>query len=117
MKRWHVVVAVLFFVLNSACSKKDGPAPDKEEQWDYSADAYLKDSTLYYTKLLSLWQNYIDPRNINDILDSNKVRAITKNFEDSESVLDYLIGQTPTGVKQSAYRPIQLYRQRGCRER
>lgn len=98
MKRWHVVVAVLFFVLNSACSKKDGPAPDKEEQWDYSAEAYLKDSTLYYTKLLSLWQNYIDPRNINDILDSNKVRAITKNFEDSESVLDYLIGQTPTGV-------------------
>ena len=75
-----------------SCEKDNGP---EVLTWDNSAEAYLKDSTLYITKLLSLWQDKIVPADINDILDSNKVRTITAPYETAEDLLGYLTSLTP----------------------
>src|SRR5690606_1342273 len=73
------------------------------KNWDKSPEAYLRDSTLYLTKLLSLWQEIIVPSNINDILDTVKVRRITKDYDKAEDLLDYLIGLTPKDSKGQPY--------------
>lgn len=94
MRRLPLVLLGLLFFVTMSCDKKDSPEPE-EEKWDSSPEAYLKDTTLYYTKLLSLWQESILPANINDIVDSVKVRNITKNHQTAEELLDYLIAMTP----------------------
>lgn len=96
MKRLSLAILALLFFVTISCDKKNDPTPDPQgNNWDASPEAYLKDTTLYYTKLLSLWQESILPSNINDLVDSVKVRNITKNHETAEDVLDYLIGMTP----------------------
>lgn len=103
MKRFHLSTLLLLLIIIFSCDKKDSPSPEEKPKWDYSSEAYLKDSTLYLTKLLSLWQGSIVPANINDILDSVKVRNITKDYEKAENVLDYLIGMTPKDAQGKPY--------------
>jgi carboxyl-terminal processing protease len=105
MKRLIFHLSLLVSISIYSCEKTSTPTPEPEPEpvvpsndWDSSAEAYLKDSTLYITKLLSLWQNNIVPANINDLLDSVKVRNITKNYDKAEDVLNYLIGLTPKDV-------------------
>ena len=108
MKNFLLFLSVLTTLFIVSCDKKSAPEPEPETElpgkdWDTSPEAYLKDSTLYFTKLLSLWQNSILPTNLNDILDSTKVRAITKNHDKAEDVLDYLIGMTPKDAAGDPY--------------
>lgn len=97
MKRIIYIIPILILGI-LGCKKSDAPFETDTEilsNWNYSAEAYLKDSTLYFTKLLSLWQENIIPTNVNDIVDSVKVRDITKNYNKAEDVLAYLISLTP----------------------
>ena len=109
--RHYSYILLTFFLINllGSCSKKiDGPEGEEvDNTFDKSDESYLKDSTLYYTKLLSLWQDYIIPRNVNDILDSMKVRSITKNFDKAEDVLDNLVSLTP--IDPSSNKPIDRF--------
>ena len=97
MKRFRYIFPLFIILALASCKKKDGPGDvdPVKNTWDYSSEAYLKDSTLYLTKLLSLWQDRIIPSNINDIVDSVKVRNITKEYKTAEDVLDYLTSLTP----------------------
>lgn len=101
MKKYLLLLLGICAVVFYSCEKKDTePSTQTEteqtdDHWDLSAESYLKDSTLYITKLYSLWQDYISPANINDILDSTKLRAITSEFENAEQVMAYLTAQTP----------------------
>lgn len=113
MKGLLFTLSLIAFITLNSCEKTSTPTPEPEPEpvgpsnnWDRSAEAYLKDSTLYFTKLFSLWQNNIVPANINDLLDSVKVRNITKNYEKAENVLDYLIGMTP---KDALGKPIDRF--------
>ncbi|MCA5004307.1 S41 family peptidase [Sphingobacterium bovistauri] len=103
MKRFLYTLSIITAFLIYSCDKKDSPNPDNNNEWDTSAEAYLKDSTLYITKLVSLWQDYIIPANINDIADSVKVRNITKNQPTADSTLNYLIGLTPKDASGNPY--------------
>ena len=97
MKRIIYIIPILILGI-FGCKKKDAPFETDQEilsSWNYSSESYLKDSTLYFTKLLSLWQNNIVPSQVNDILDSIKVRRITKDYDKAENVLEYLINMTP----------------------
>jgi len=111
MKRLLYTLSLISFITFGSCEKTKAPEPEPDpivpsNQWDISAEAYLKDSTLYFTKLFSLWQNDIVPANINDLLDSVKVRNITKKYDKAENVLDYLIGLTP---KDAAGAPLDRF--------
>lgn len=87
------VLVVLSF---SACKKKTvEPIIDGEEL--FVKEDTIKDSVFYYTKMLSLWQDYLPPRNLNDIDDSKLVRSYTKDYETGEKVLEWLKGLTKTG--------------------
>lgn len=114
MRRCSYILFVFILInLFGSCSKKvEGPtgeeivSPD-DNSFDKSDESYLKDSTLYYTKLLSLWQDYIIPRNVNDILDSIKVRSITKGYSKAEDVLGYLVSLTP--MDPTSNKPIDRF--------
>jgi carboxyl-terminal processing protease len=108
MRRILYVIPFLFLLALSC--EKDNTSPTKTDtdqeiikNWDKSPEAYLRDSTLYLTKLLSLWQESIVPSNINDILDTVKVRRITKDYDKAEDLLDYLTGLTPKDSKGQPY--------------
>ncbi|TCV19021.1 C-terminal processing protease CtpA/Prc [Sphingobacterium alimentarium] len=95
MKRLAVATLSLLLFVTMSCDKNDNPTPEPTNKWDTSPEAYLKDTTLYWTKVLSLWQDNIIPANINDVMDSVKVRNITKDFQTAEALLEHLIGMTP----------------------
>ncbi|WP_159633218.1 S41 family peptidase [Sphingobacterium composti Ten et al. 2007 non Yoo et al. 2007] len=96
MNRLIYLIPIIFIGLLS-CKKNETYESDAEilSNWNYSSESYLKDSTLYITKLVSLWQENIHPKNINDLVDSVKVRRFTKEFDMAEDVLDNLIQMTP----------------------
>lgn len=89
MKKLLILLTTCFSVGLFSCEKDD------TNRWDYSAEAYLKDSTLYITKLVSLWQDNIVPARLNDIIDSVKVRNLTQSYKNAEDVLENLIALTP----------------------
>lgn len=95
MKRLAVATLSLLLFVTMSCDKNDNPTPEPTNKWDTSPEAYLRDTTLYWTKVLSLWQDNIIPANINDVMDSVKVRNITKDFQTAEALLEHLIGMTP----------------------
>lgn len=99
---------LLIVALSYACSKNDPFTPVDPPKAEVSSDEdYLKDSVVYYTKLLSLWQDYIVPRNVNDILDSTKLREISKPYKTAEDVLEYLVSLTP--IDPNTNQPIDRY--------
>ena len=99
---------LMLIVLSYACSKKDPFEPvDPPVVVGSTDEDYLKDSVVYYTKLLSLWQDYIVPRNVNDILDSTKLREVSKPYQTAEDVLNYLTSLTP--IDPTTNKPIDRY--------
>lgn len=86
---------LLFFTLIfgfSAC-KKEIENPEKIDH-DTKEDL-IKDSVFYYTKFLSLWQEYMPPRNVDDILRQDVLRKYTQAFSSGEEVLYSLVKLTP----------------------
>lgn len=96
----------LLFILSSfgtmlSC-KKDSPADPEEPGIDKSKtylsdekESKLRDSVWYYYKVMSLWEEYIPPRDINKIDEDGYLRDnFTQYFQKSEDVLDYLMGLT-----------------------
>lgn len=100
MKKIIYILPLILLTIFS-CKKNDSYESDAEilSSWNYSSESYLKDSTLYLTKLISLWQENIHPKNINDLLDSVEVRRFTKKYDKAEDVLDNLIKMTPKEPK------------------
>lgn len=94
-------------VIGAAIGCKKDRLPEEENNWSIADESYLKDSTLFYTKLLSLWQDYIIPRNIGDIQDSTVLRSLTQKYETAEDVLDYLVSLTPNDPNSN--KPIDRY--------
>lgn len=94
--------------MSYSCSKNQPIDPIQPPVVVGSTDEdYLKDSVVYYTKLLSLWQDYIVPRNVNDILDSTRLREISKPYKTAEDVLNYLTSLTP--IDPATNSPIDRY--------
>lgn len=99
-KGWSQIGMCLLIVCLVAC-KKDVKTPEDSEikppQTDraYESDAYenlVKDSVFYYTKLFSLWQDELPPKNINDLEKEGYIRQnYTRYFERGEYVLDWMI--------------------------
>src|SRR5699024_2068949 len=88
-----IATGVFFF---SSCKKEIGGS-DQAEDCEYNndvAELELKDSVHYYTKLLSLWQDELLPRNINDIDKEGVLRKLTAPYCRAEDVLEWLKGQT-----------------------
>ncbi len=92
-----------------AC-KKANVQPETEppvEEVIENDESFLKDSTLFYMKLLSLWQDYIIPRNVNSIEDATVLRSLTKKYDTAEDVLNYLTSLTPVDL--GTGKPIDRY--------
>ncbi len=101
-RRWSWIGIFLLIASFTAC-KKDVKTPDnndgeiKPPQTDktYETDAFenlVKDSVFYYTKLFSLWQDDLPPKNINDMLKENYIRQnYTRYFQRGENVLDWMV--------------------------
>ncbi len=99
-KRWSWVGALLLVAAFAAC-KKDVKDPYKGEvkppqtSKTYETDAVenlVKDSIFYYTKLFSLWQDKLPPKNINDLDKKDYIRHnYTRYFPRGEDVLDWMV--------------------------
>lgn len=95
MKRYLAYFTLLFLIVATVGCKKDRFTPKDDETVVVTDESYIKDSTLYYTKLLSLWQDYLIPRNLGDLNKSDILRSLTQKYETAEDVLDYLVSLTP----------------------
>ncbi|MBE8720107.1 S41 family peptidase [Sphingobacterium pedocola] len=118
MKKFFALLFILGSFGSMLSCKKDSPAsPDEgvvetgiDKGKTYLSDESenkLRDSVWYFYKVLSLWEEYIPPRDINRIDEDGYLREnFTQYFERSENVLDYLMGLTkidPSGA------PIDRY--------
>lgn len=103
---------LFFFILIvsfSACKKeiKNPGKIDPEVVEPDTKENLIKDSVFYYTKLLSLWQEYMPPRNVDDILKQDVLRKYTQEFSSGEEVLFSLLKLTPKDP--STNRPIDRF--------
>jgi len=110
MKRYLPIVVFLSLILGFSACKKDNVKPnipEPEEEEVFTKEDTIKDSVFYYAKLLSLWQDYLLPRNINDLLKEGVVRSYTKHYKNAEEVLDAQLALTPTDP--SSGKPIDRF--------
>ncbi|MGO1242545.1 MAG: S41 family peptidase [Sphingobacterium sp.] len=101
MKKYIPVTVLMLVLMSFSACKKDstapGPGTDEDKDEILVKEDTLKDSVFYYTKLLSLWQDYLPPRNLNDIEDEELVRSYTRDYESAEDVLEWLKDLTRAG--------------------
>lgn len=99
MKKYLPLTFVMLLLLAFSACKKENTIPDTDDDDDEIAvkEDTIKDSVFYYSKMLSLWQDYLPPRNLDDIDDAELVRSYTKNYETAEEVLEWLKGLTKSG--------------------
>lgn len=110
MRRIVAYITFLVLLASFVGCKKDRIERDEEipKVEDVETDeSFIKDSTLYYMKLLSLWQEYLIPRNVNDISTPSTLRSLTKKYETAEDVLDFLVSLTPNDPNTN--KPIDRY--------
>lgn len=110
MRKVLWMLLVLAGVSGVVGCKKDNPKVEPEpvpETVDVSDERYLRDSTVYYMKLLSLWQEYLVPTNVNDILKEDVLYAISKKYKTADEVLDYMTSLTP--IDPTTNKPIDRY--------
>ncbi|GGH05609.1 peptidase S41 [Sphingobacterium alkalisoli] len=115
MKKIATQILILAFLGTMLSCKKDSPPTLDDDGIDKSTtylsnenENKLRDSVWYYYKVLSLWEEYIPPRDINKIDEENYLRNnFTQYFERSENVLSYLMGLTK--VDPSTGEPIDRY--------
>lgn len=98
--------------------KKDAPNLKKDTQIQppqkkevYNSDPkenLIKDSVFYYTKLFSLWQDNMPPKDLNDLNKPDLIRnSYTQYFKRGEDVLDWLVSLTPKNTETGD--PIDRY--------
>lgn len=118
MKRILMYIALCAGISLSVGCKKTAPDLKTDTEIDppqkrnvFNSDpqeSLIKDSVFYYTKLFSLWQDNMPPRDLNDL---NKLDFIRKNytqyFERGEDVLDWLVSLTPKNTETG--KPIDRY--------
>ncbi|MHC8948132.1 S41 family peptidase [Sphingobacterium hungaricum] len=85
-----VFAAIMLFV--SGC-KKD--SVERQTYEDDPKENLLKDSVFYWTKVYSLWETSLPPKDIDDLLIQSTLRDYTKYFETAEDVLESLKALTP----------------------
>ncbi|WP_140937459.1 S41 family peptidase [Sphingobacterium lumbrici] len=114
MKKYvWLILGIGFLGILQSCKKnptkiEDPVEVDKGPESEFEKkEAMLKDSVFYYTKLLSLWQDYMPPRNVNDITNSSILRSYTSKYGTAEDVLDFLIALTPNDP--STNKPIDRF--------
>ncbi|ERJ58271.1 S41 family peptidase [Sphingobacterium paucimobilis] len=110
MKKILSYLVLLAAISFSVGCKKNLVEPKPEEppiEIVEEDELFLKDSTLLYTKLLSLWQDYIIPRNLASLDDPTVLRSLTKNYNTAENVLNYLMGLTP--IDPTTGKPIDRF--------
>ena len=100
MKRIFPVIflSILFFLPISCKKSTNGKITDNEfEECDIKdpLEVQIRDTVFYYTKLFSLWQEYMPPRKVDDILDPDVVQRHARKFCSGEEVLDFMMGLTP----------------------
>lgn len=105
-KNLTYILLFAFLSLWSGC-KKDLPKlkeDDTEIKPPQTSKVYntdlkenvIKDSVFYYTKLFSLWQDNLPPKDLNDLNKADLIRTkYTQYFERGEDVLDWLVSLTP----------------------
>jgi carboxyl-terminal processing protease len=101
-----LILGISFFGIIQSC-KKNPTEKDVDRGELNEKEAMLKDSVFYYTKLLSLWQDYMPPRNVNDIANDEILRSYTSKYETAEDVLDFLTALTP--IDPSTGKPIDRF--------
>ncbi|QQT24234.1 S41 family peptidase [Sphingobacterium spiritivorum] len=89
-KIFPVLWVLILFTSLYSCKKSDNPDNKSDTEEDM-----IKDSVFYYTKVLSLWEGSMPPRNVNTLDDKGVVRSYTKNYATGEEVLNYMMGLTP----------------------
>lgn len=86
--------------------KKSAPSIEEDTQIQppqkvevYNSDLeenVIKDSVFYYTKLFSLWQDYMPPKDLKDLNKPDLIRNnYTQYFKRGEHVLDWMLSLTP----------------------
>jgi len=86
----------LFLLLAFSACKKEARSPDGRDGRNVTEkEAMIMDSVFYYAKVLSLWQEYLVPRNVDDLLRNGLVRSYTEKYETAEEVLAAQIALTP----------------------
>jgi C-terminal processing protease CtpA/Prc len=83
--------------------------PQKVEVYTTDQDEnVIKDSVFYYTKLFSLWQDYMPPKDLNDLNKPDLIRNnYTQYFKRGEHVLDWMMSLTPKNDQTG--QPIDRY--------
>lgn len=103
MERYKYVVLFSFLLVllaSESCKKEIGSrggGNEKEvcELTNDSLEIQIRDSVFYYTKLFSLWEEYLPPRNVNDIDNQSVVQRYTFQYCTGEDVLRSLKALTP----------------------
>lgn len=110
IRRYAPITLLLAFLLVfSACKKEienkggTGPVVVKPD----SKEDLIKDSVFYYTKVFSLWEEYMPPRNAPDIMKQSVRREYTKKYKTAEEVLYSLLDLTPKDP--STKKPIDRF--------
>lgn len=116
MIRKLLPLTLLFGLLLSvaACKKEINsptkPKPDEKEEpkeEEDSPEAILKDTLFYYTKVFSLWEHAMPPKNINDLMKKGDIRQYTKSYDRAEDVLSWMLSLTP--IDPNTGKPIDRY--------
>lgn len=106
-------VGVLLLFVSFAACKKELPNNPVEpirpipEPVESTKEEHIKDSVFYYTKLLSLWQDHMPPRVLNDIEKEGVIRSYTKSYATGQDVLSWMVSLTPPDSITGA--PIDRY--------
>jgi len=91
----------------SAC-KKEVRSPDGRDRSGVTdKEAMIMDSVFFYAKVLSLWQEYLIPRNVHDLQREGLVRSYTEKHKTAEDVLKAQIALTPRDL--STGKPVDRF--------
>ncbi|WP_164112850.1 MULTISPECIES: S41 family peptidase [Sphingobacterium] len=118
MKNKASYIILLAWVIITVGCKKTPPNLKEDTEIEppqkttvYNSDVkenMIKDSVFYYTKLFSLWQDNMPPKNLNDLNKPDLIRTkYTQYFERGEHVLDWLVSLTPKNTETG--QPIDRY--------
>lgn len=98
-KIFPILFILSLFFLPLSCKKSTSEKiTDKEfEECDIKdpLEVQIRDTVFYYTKLFSLWQEYLPPRKVDDILKPDVVQRHTRKFCSGEEMLAFMMNLTP----------------------
>lgn len=100
LKRIFPILLLLpIFFFSISCKKSPGgKITDTDfEECDIQdpREVQIRDTVFYYTKLFSLWQEYLPPRKLDDLLKADVVQRHTRKYCSGEEVLAFMMNLTP----------------------